>query len=212
MMTMAMMIMITIIMLLIIRAEERHKLVTASLNFYKTAEQVPTLPTISFPSLLSTSSYHHRAGANHHHCHHHHHHHVKVCSVLDSLEREYKREDDWLSRHVVIVMIYMISLLSSSDHHHRGNNWHNINVIFIITIFTIANINTITFMMMMATGTPVLTTTGPPWSPNLSTSIRSRRRLSSRWLGTSSSWWQRWWQWYKRWWCHILQEICWWQT
>ena len=65
MMTMAMMIMIKIIMLLIIRAEERHKLVTASLNFYKTAEQVPTLPTISFPSLLSTSSYHHRAGANH---------------------------------------------------------------------------------------------------------------------------------------------------
>ena len=44
------------------RAEERHKLVTASLNFYKTAEQ--------------------------------------VCSVLDSLEREYKREDDWLSRWV----------------------------------------------------------------------------------------------------------------
>ena len=122
MMTMAMMIMIKIIMLLIIRAEERHKLVTASLNFYKTAEQVPTLPTISFPSLLSTSSYHHRAGANHHHCHHHHHHHVKVCSVLDSLEREYKREDDWLSRHVVIVMICIISLLSSSDHHHRGNN------------------------------------------------------------------------------------------
>ncbi|XP_073973142.1 trio Rho guanine nucleotide exchange factor isoform X3 [Rhodnius prolixus] len=38
-------------------AEERHKLVTASLNFYKTAEQ--------------------------------------VCSVLDSLEREYKREEDW---------------------------------------------------------------------------------------------------------------------
>ena len=45
---------------LVTRAEERHKLVTASLNFYKTAEQ--------------------------------------VCSVLDSLEREYKREDvDWLS-------------------------------------------------------------------------------------------------------------------
>ena len=41
-----------------VRAEERHKLVTASLNFYKTAEQ--------------------------------------VCSVLDSLEREYKRDDvDW---------------------------------------------------------------------------------------------------------------------
>merc|ERR1719357_2520101 len=45
---------------LVTRAEERHKLVTASLNFYKTAEQ--------------------------------------VCSVLDSLEREYKREDvDWSS-------------------------------------------------------------------------------------------------------------------
>lgn len=40
-------------------AEERHKLVTASLNFYKTAEQ--------------------------------------VCSVLDSLEREYKRDEDWCS-------------------------------------------------------------------------------------------------------------------
>ena len=38
-------------------AEERHKLVTASLNFYKIAEQ--------------------------------------VCSVLDSLEREYRRDDDW---------------------------------------------------------------------------------------------------------------------
>ncbi|XP_065568426.1 triple functional domain protein-like isoform X2 [Artemia franciscana] len=38
-------------------AEERHKLVTASLNFFKTAEQ--------------------------------------VCSVLDSLEREYRREEDW---------------------------------------------------------------------------------------------------------------------
>ncbi|XP_040567429.1 triple functional domain protein isoform X3 [Lepeophtheirus salmonis] len=46
---------------LVTQAEERHKLVTASLNFYKTAEQ--------------------------------------VCSVLDSLEREYKRDDDWLSRH-----------------------------------------------------------------------------------------------------------------
>ncbi|XP_060534993.1 triple functional domain protein isoform X2 [Cylas formicarius] len=40
-------------------AEERHKLVTASLNFYKTAEQ--------------------------------------VCSVLDSLEREYRRDEDWCS-------------------------------------------------------------------------------------------------------------------
>ncbi|XP_059088154.1 triple functional domain protein-like isoform X1 [Tigriopus californicus] len=45
---------------LVTRAEERHKLVTASLNFYKTAEQ--------------------------------------VCSVLDSLEKEYRRDDDWLVR------------------------------------------------------------------------------------------------------------------
>ncbi|XP_075229474.1 trio Rho guanine nucleotide exchange factor isoform X4 [Lycorma delicatula] len=44
---------------LVTSAEERHKLVTASLNFYKTAEQ--------------------------------------VCSVLDSLEREYKRDEDWCS-------------------------------------------------------------------------------------------------------------------
>lgn len=42
---------------LVTLAEERHKLVTASLNFYKTAEQ--------------------------------------VCSVLDSLEREYRRDEDW---------------------------------------------------------------------------------------------------------------------
>ncbi|XP_068142683.1 LOW QUALITY PROTEIN: triple functional domain protein [Drosophila tropicalis] len=42
---------------LVTYAEERHKLVTASMNFFKTAEQ--------------------------------------VCSVLDSLEREYKREEDW---------------------------------------------------------------------------------------------------------------------
>ncbi|GAB6019934.1 hypothetical protein CHUAL_001465 [Chamberlinius hualienensis] len=44
---------------LVTRAEDRHKLVTASLNFYKTAEQ--------------------------------------VCSVLDSLEKEYRREEDWCS-------------------------------------------------------------------------------------------------------------------
>lgn len=42
---------------LVTSAEERHKLVTASLNFYKTADQ--------------------------------------VCSVLDSLEKEYRRSEDW---------------------------------------------------------------------------------------------------------------------
>ncbi|XP_026331830.1 triple functional domain protein [Hyposmocoma kahamanoa] len=46
-------------------AEERHKLVTASLNFYKTAEQ--------------------------------------VCSVLDSLEREYRRDEDWCGSSVAPV-------------------------------------------------------------------------------------------------------------
>ncbi|KAK6627027.1 hypothetical protein RUM44_009504 [Polyplax serrata] len=45
-------------------AEERHKLVMASSNFYKTAEQ--------------------------------------VCSVLDSLEREYKRDEDWCSNDKLI--------------------------------------------------------------------------------------------------------------
>ena len=45
-------------------AEERHKLVTASLNFYKTAEQ--------------------------------------VCSVLDSLEREYRRDEDWCGSTVAL--------------------------------------------------------------------------------------------------------------
>uniref|UniRef100_A0A336L0L3 CSON003029 protein n=1 Tax=Culicoides sonorensis TaxID=179676 RepID=A0A336L0L3_CULSO len=42
---------------LVTSAEERHKLVTASLNFFKTADQ--------------------------------------VCSVLDSLEKEYRRSEDW---------------------------------------------------------------------------------------------------------------------
>ncbi|XP_070570002.1 kalirin-like isoform X4 [Ptychodera flava] len=42
---------------LIQRAEDRHKLVTAAVNFYKTSEQ--------------------------------------VCSVLESLEREYQRDEDW---------------------------------------------------------------------------------------------------------------------
>lgn len=42
---------------LVTGAEERHKLVTASINFYKTVEQVR--------------------------------------SVLDTLEREYKRDEDW---------------------------------------------------------------------------------------------------------------------
>ncbi|XP_067120464.1 LOW QUALITY PROTEIN: triple functional domain protein-like [Centruroides vittatus] len=42
---------------LMTHAEDRHKLVMASLNFYKTAEQ--------------------------------------ICSVLDSLEREYRRDEDW---------------------------------------------------------------------------------------------------------------------
>ncbi|XP_037034473.1 kalirin isoform X5 [Bradysia coprophila] len=45
--------------LLVTCAEERHRLVTASMNFYKTAEQ--------------------------------------VCSVLDSLDREYRRDEDWCS-------------------------------------------------------------------------------------------------------------------
>ena len=31
----------------LVRAEERHKLVTASLNFYKTAEQVSTFSLLS---------------------------------------------------------------------------------------------------------------------------------------------------------------------
>jgi hypothetical protein len=44
---------------LMFRAEERLKLVMASMNWFKTAEQ--------------------------------------VCSVLDSLEREYKRDEDWLA-------------------------------------------------------------------------------------------------------------------
>lgn len=45
-------------------AEERHKLLTASVNFYKTAEQ--------------------------------------VCSVLESLEREYKRDEDWCSNEKLV--------------------------------------------------------------------------------------------------------------
>ncbi|UYV76151.1 TRIO [Cordylochernes scorpioides] len=48
-------------------AEDRHKLATASLNFYKTADQVCKDVNCG----------------------------AQVCSVLDSLEREYKREEEW---------------------------------------------------------------------------------------------------------------------
>nr|XP_032526411.1 triple functional domain protein isoform X1 [Danaus plexippus plexippus] len=57
-------------------AEERHKLVTASLNFYKTAEQ--------------------------------------VCSVLDSLEREYRRDEDWCGSTSAPAAAASVSIASST--------------------------------------------------------------------------------------------------
>ena len=64
-------------------AEERHKLVTASLNFYKTAEQVGGFFCESlFSFLLALDS---SIGGFF----------WQVCSVLDSLEREYRREEDF---------------------------------------------------------------------------------------------------------------------
>lgn len=67
-------------------AEERHKLVTASLNFYKTAEQV-SLGFIYCVYVVRTTTIQNdewRISFLH-----------QVCSVLDSLEREYRREEDF---------------------------------------------------------------------------------------------------------------------
>ena len=66
---------------LVTRAEERHKLVTASLNFYKTAEQ--------------------------------------VCSVLDSLEREYKREEDWFGANKNSSAADKVTLISQLINKHQ---------------------------------------------------------------------------------------------
>ncbi|UYV76149.1 TRIO [Cordylochernes scorpioides] len=77
-------------------AEDRHKLATASLNFYKTADQgyggavyVLMLESAANESASMCAVYWIECKARY----------VKmltvVCSVLDSLEREYKREEEW---------------------------------------------------------------------------------------------------------------------
>ena len=45
-----------------------------------------------------------------------------MCSVLDSLEREYKREDDWLSRYLVI-NVFLITTI-------QGHQGHNCDIFF----------------------------------------------------------------------------------
>merc|ERR1712223_970424 len=66
---------------LVTRAEERHKLVTASLNFYKTAEQ--------------------------------------VCSVLGSLEREYRRDDDMLQKPLASGDVDKVTLITQLISKHQ---------------------------------------------------------------------------------------------
>lgn len=69
-----------------LRIEDRLKLVNASAAFYRTSQQVSTvclsvcLPA-SLPVFLCTDMYVSLS--------------LQVCGVLESLEQEYRREEDW---------------------------------------------------------------------------------------------------------------------
>lgn len=86
---------------LMLKMEDRLKLVNASVAFYKTSEQVHNEPTrtlsmrglpicvnVEFLAVLS----------------------AQVCSVLESLEQEYRRDEDWCGSHD------KLGMSSDSDH------------------------------------------------------------------------------------------------
>lgn len=82
---------------LMLKMEDRLKLVNASVAFYKTSEQVreerperEQLPVSAHPETTLLS--------------------VQVCSVLESLEQEYRRDEDWCGSHE------KLGTSSDSDH------------------------------------------------------------------------------------------------
>lgn len=74
---------------LMLKMEDRLKLVNASVAFYKTSEQVhfkQTPPSLFLFSYISNRKVTVCAS-------------VQVCSVLESLEQEYRRDEDWCGTH-----------------------------------------------------------------------------------------------------------------
>lgn len=74
---------------LMLKMEDRLKLVNASVAFYKTSEQVH--PVFLISRGLEQESCH---GVTNSLCLS-----VQVCSVLESLEQEYRRDEDWCGSH-----------------------------------------------------------------------------------------------------------------
>lgn len=86
---------------LMLKMEDRLKLVNASVAFYKTSEQVPnetTRPLRARVVLISDNVEFLAVLA------------VQVCSVLESLEQEYRRDEDWCGSHD------KLGMSSDSDH------------------------------------------------------------------------------------------------
>lgn len=86
---------------LMLKMEDRLKLVNASVAFYKTSEQVQnetTRPLRVRVVLISVNMEFLAVLA------------VQVCSVLESLEQEYRRDEDWCGSHD------KLGMSSDSDH------------------------------------------------------------------------------------------------
>lgn len=75
---------------LMLKMEDRLKLVNASVAFYKTSEQVhnETTCTLRVRVVLIYVNVEFLAVLS-----------VQVCSVLESLEQEYRRDEDWCGSH-----------------------------------------------------------------------------------------------------------------
>lgn len=75
---------------LMLKMEDRLKLVNASVAFYKTSEQVhnETTCTLRVRVVLISVNVEFLAVLS-----------VQVCSVLESLEQEYRRDEDWCGSH-----------------------------------------------------------------------------------------------------------------
>lgn len=86
---------------LMLKMEDRLKLVNASVAFYKTSEQVQneTTRTLRVRVVLISVNVEFFAVLA-----------VQVCSVLESLEQEYRRDEDWCGSHD------KLGMSSDSDH------------------------------------------------------------------------------------------------
>lgn len=85
---------------LMLKMEDRLKLVNASVAFYKTSEQVRDEATRALRAGVVLISVHVEITFLS----------VQVCSVLESLEQEYRRDEDWCGSHE------KLGMSSDSDH------------------------------------------------------------------------------------------------